>query len=80
MNISGSPYRRWFTAGRVEARRSRVARAGAALVWCAGHARALHLHPRDQYDNPTPAPQPEVYTCIWHEQSRARHASLWNTI
>ncbi|KAI8422851.1 hypothetical protein MSG28_006593 [Choristoneura fumiferana] len=61
VNISGSPYRRWFTAGRVEARRSRVARAGAgaALVWCAGHARALHLHPRDQYDNPTAAPQPE---------------------
>ncbi|XP_063624690.1 apoptosis-resistant E3 ubiquitin protein ligase 1 [Cydia splendana] len=57
VNISGSPYRRWFTAGRVEARRSRVARAGAALVWCAGHARALHVHPRDQFDNPT-HPQP----------------------
>ncbi|KAJ8721167.1 hypothetical protein PYW07_001942 [Mythimna separata] len=54
VSISGSPYRKWFTAGRVEARRSRVGRAHHALVWAAGHARHLHIHPRDQYDNPAP--------------------------
>ncbi|KAJ8730496.1 hypothetical protein PYW08_001909 [Mythimna loreyi] len=54
VHISGSPYRKWFTAGRVEARRSRVGRAHHALVWAAGHARHLHVHPRDQYDNPAP--------------------------
>ncbi|CAH0581652.1 unnamed protein product [Chrysodeixis includens] len=54
--ISGSPYRRWFTAGRVEARRSRVGRAHHALVWAGGHARTLHVHPRDHYDNPAPLP------------------------
>ncbi|XP_026733198.1 apoptosis-resistant E3 ubiquitin protein ligase 1 isoform X2 [Trichoplusia ni] len=54
--ISGSPFRRWFTAGRVEARRSRVGRAHHALVWAAAHARTLHVHPRDHYDNPAPLP------------------------
>lgn len=50
--VAGSPFRKWFVAGRVEARRTRVARAHAALVCCASHARTLHLHPRDQFDNP----------------------------
>nr|XP_049696665.1 apoptosis-resistant E3 ubiquitin protein ligase 1 isoform X2 [Helicoverpa armigera] len=59
VSISGSPYRKWFTAGRVEARRSRVGRALHALVCAAGHARALHVHPRDQYDNPAPLPDTE---------------------
>ncbi|XP_063893662.1 apoptosis-resistant E3 ubiquitin protein ligase 1 isoform X3 [Helicoverpa armigera] len=59
VSISGSPYRKWFTAGRVEARRSRVGRALHALVCAAGHARALHVHPRDQYDNPAPLPDSE---------------------
>lgn len=54
MAVSGSPFRKWFLAGRVEARRSRVGRAHHALVWCAGHARQLHIHPRDQFDNPAP--------------------------
>ncbi|XP_075974360.1 apoptosis-resistant E3 ubiquitin protein ligase 1 isoform X3 [Anticarsia gemmatalis] len=54
VSVSGSPFRKWFSAGRVEARRSRVGRAHAALVWAAGHARALHIHPRDHYDNPAP--------------------------
>lgn len=52
--MSGSPFRKWFLAGRVEPRRSRVGRAHHALVWCAGHARQLHIHPRDQFDNPAP--------------------------
>uniref|UniRef100_A0A2A4K2U1 HECT-type E3 ubiquitin transferase n=1 Tax=Heliothis virescens TaxID=7102 RepID=A0A2A4K2U1_HELVI len=59
VSVSGSPYRKWFTAGRVEARRSRVGRALHALVCAAGHARALHVHPRDQYDNPAPLPDTE---------------------
>ncbi|XP_052755161.1 apoptosis-resistant E3 ubiquitin protein ligase 1 [Galleria mellonella] len=50
----GSPYRRSFCAGGVCARASRVARPLAALVWAAGHARALHVQPRDIYDNPAP--------------------------
>ncbi|XP_053612739.1 apoptosis-resistant E3 ubiquitin protein ligase 1 isoform X2 [Plodia interpunctella] len=52
VSISGSPLRRVFTAGRACARRSRVARAHAAAVWTAAHERALHVHPRDDYDNP----------------------------
>ncbi|CAB3235318.1 unnamed protein product [Arctia plantaginis] len=54
VSVCGAPFRKWFSAGRVEARRSRVGRAHAALVFAAGHARALHVHPRDQYDNPAP--------------------------
>lgn len=52
--VAGSPFRKWFTAGGVEARRSRVGRAHHALVFAAQHARALHVHPRDHYDNPAP--------------------------
>nr|XP_037870320.1 apoptosis-resistant E3 ubiquitin protein ligase 1 isoform X2 [Bombyx mori] len=54
--VCDSPYRKWFVAGRVEARRSRVRRPLAALVWTARSPRALHIHPRDRYDNPAPAP------------------------
>ncbi|CAH2077178.1 unnamed protein product, partial [Iphiclides podalirius] len=50
----GGPFRRWFVAGRPMARRSRVGRAPAALVCTAGRPRALHVHPRDQFDNPAP--------------------------
>ncbi|XP_059055440.1 apoptosis-resistant E3 ubiquitin protein ligase 1 [Achroia grisella] len=50
----GGPFRRTFVAGRVCARTSRVARPPAALVFAAQHARALHVQPRDVYDNPAP--------------------------
>ncbi|XP_026314729.1 apoptosis-resistant E3 ubiquitin protein ligase 1 [Hyposmocoma kahamanoa] len=60
--VSGSPFRKWFLAGRVEPRRSRVGRAHHALVWCAGHARQLHIHPRDQFDNPAPLSAAEAPT------------------
>ncbi|XP_069356586.1 apoptosis-resistant E3 ubiquitin protein ligase 1 isoform X2 [Maniola hyperantus] len=55
---AGGPFRKWFAAGRVEARRSRVGRALAALVCTAQHARRLHVHPRDKFDNPAPLAQP----------------------
>ncbi|XP_022116720.1 apoptosis-resistant E3 ubiquitin protein ligase 1 [Pieris rapae] len=45
------PFRKWFIAGGVAARRSRVGRDPAALVCAAGRPRALHVHPRDHYDN-----------------------------
>lgn len=62
----GSPFRKWFVAGRVEPRRSRVGRAHHALVWCAGHARQLHIHPRDQFDNPAPlaAEAPDGFSAL----------------
>ncbi|KAJ0175869.1 hypothetical protein K1T71_009028 [Dendrolimus kikuchii] len=62
VGILGSPFRRWFTAGRVEARRSRVGRAHHALLWAAGHQRQLHIHPRDQYDNPAPLTEQEGFS------------------
>ncbi|KAH9640015.1 hypothetical protein HF086_008110 [Spodoptera exigua] len=62
--VAGSPFRKWFTAGRVEARRSRVGRAHHALVFAAQHARALHVHPRDHYDNPAPLTDHEVPALI----------------
>ncbi|XP_045768225.1 apoptosis-resistant E3 ubiquitin protein ligase 1 isoform X2 [Maniola jurtina] len=55
---AGGPFRKWFAAGRVEARRSRVGRALAALVCTAQHARRLHVHPRDRFDNPAPLAHP----------------------
>ncbi|CAH0702163.1 unnamed protein product [Spodoptera exigua] len=60
--VAGSPFRKWFTAGRVEARRSRVGRAHHALVFAAQHARALHVHPRDHYDNPAPLTDHEGFS------------------
>ncbi|CAG4934509.1 unnamed protein product [Parnassius apollo] len=51
---AGGPFRKWFAAGRPAARRSRVGRVPAALLCTAGRARALHVHPRDQFDNPAP--------------------------
>lgn len=54
LGVAGSPFRRWFVAGRVEARRSKVGRAYNALVWTAQQPRQLHIHPRDHYDNPAP--------------------------
>lgn len=53
-HAAGGPFRKWFAAGRPAARRSRVGRAPAALVCTAGRARQLHVHPRDQFDNPAP--------------------------
>ncbi|XP_041982251.1 apoptosis-resistant E3 ubiquitin protein ligase 1 isoform X2 [Aricia agestis] len=55
---AGGPFRKWFCAGRVEARRSRVGRAGAALVCTERAPRRLHVHPRDQFDNPAPLAEP----------------------
>ncbi|CAG9129246.1 unnamed protein product [Plutella xylostella] len=52
--VSGSPYRKWFVAGAVVARRSRVRLCGAALVASVGHPRRVHVAPRDQWDNPVP--------------------------
>ncbi|XP_050561938.1 apoptosis-resistant E3 ubiquitin protein ligase 1 isoform X2 [Spodoptera frugiperda] len=60
--VAGSPFRKWFTAGGVEARRSRVGRAHHALVFAAQHARALHVHPRDHYDNPAPLTDHEGFS------------------
>ncbi|XP_049868280.1 apoptosis-resistant E3 ubiquitin protein ligase 1 isoform X2 [Pectinophora gossypiella] len=60
VSVCGSPFRKWFTAGPALARRSRLARAQHALVCCAGHARQLHVHPRDQYDNPAPVPDSDT--------------------
>ncbi|XP_022814936.1 apoptosis-resistant E3 ubiquitin protein ligase 1 isoform X2 [Spodoptera litura] len=60
--VAGSPFRKWFTAGGVEARRSRVGRAHHALVFAARHARALHVHPRDHYDNPAPLTDHEGFS------------------
>ncbi|XP_068632769.1 apoptosis-resistant E3 ubiquitin protein ligase 1 [Battus philenor] len=54
VQAAGGPFRKWFAAGKPAARRSRVGRAPAALVCTAGRARALHVHPRDQFDNPAP--------------------------
>lgn len=54
---AGGPFRKWFVAGRVEPRRSRVGRVG-ALVCTAQRARRLHVHPRDRYDNPAPLDRP----------------------
>ncbi|VVD03316.1 unnamed protein product [Leptidea sinapis] len=48
---AGGPFRRWFVAGGVAARRSRVGRQH-ALVCAATRARPLLVHPRDHYDNP----------------------------
>ncbi|XP_045534642.1 apoptosis-resistant E3 ubiquitin protein ligase 1 [Papilio machaon] len=53
-HAAGGPFRKWFAAGRPAARRSRVGRAPAALVCTAGRPRQLHVHPRDQFDNPAP--------------------------
>ncbi|XP_045494960.1 apoptosis-resistant E3 ubiquitin protein ligase 1 isoform X2 [Colias croceus] len=52
VSAAGGPFRKWFVAGGVAAGRSRVNRAPAALVCAAGRPRALHVHPRDHYDNP----------------------------
>ncbi|XP_047530174.1 apoptosis-resistant E3 ubiquitin protein ligase 1 isoform X1 [Vanessa atalanta] len=55
---AGGPFRKWFLAGRVEARRSRVGRAHGALVCTAQRARCLHVHPRDRFDNPATLDRP----------------------
>ncbi|XP_072939156.1 apoptosis-resistant E3 ubiquitin protein ligase 1 [Epargyreus clarus] len=55
----GGPFRKWFVAGRVAARRSRVA-AHAAVVCTAQRPRTLHVHPRDQFDNPAPLQPPAI--------------------
>ncbi|CAH2108693.1 unnamed protein product [Euphydryas editha] len=55
---AGGPFRKWFLAGRVEARRSRVGRAHTALVCTAQRARRLHVHPRDRFDNPATLDRP----------------------
>ncbi|XP_061383208.1 apoptosis-resistant E3 ubiquitin protein ligase 1-like isoform X1 [Danaus plexippus] len=55
---AGGPHRKWFSAGRVEARRSRVGRARAPLVCTEHRPRRLHLHPRDRFDNPAALQHP----------------------
>lgn len=50
-HIAGSPFFKTFTAGPIDARRSRLIRPATTVVCCAGAATLLHIEPRDEYAN-----------------------------